>query len=228
MANKRSIVLFTTAAILTAFLVAQQVLVLRPGETATVAETLDIQDPDSISLERVCGSPAVDAYAHVDYQCLLDSPTGVKYVEFYNASLAAGKEVPEWGTVYLENADIDGIAVGWGIGNTKATGRECEQACLEHKPLEGGPLQALPCNTWTWCPFDVCWEPDAHSHSKGDCWLKFTEAPQNPEFNMKGQVSEAMRERHPEAPETVQWTAGVLLVPGLPMTNGSWGPRADW
>jgi len=41
-----------------------------------------------------------------------------------------------------------------------------------------GPFSRLPCNTWTWCGRDVCWEPDAHTHTRGDCWLKFAELPE--------------------------------------------------
>lgn len=39
----------------------------------------------------------------------------------------------------------------------------------------------MPCNAFVWCPDDVCFEPDAHHHTKGDCWLKFTEGPAYPE-----------------------------------------------
>lgn len=226
MAERRTVLLTVAVALFTAFLVGQQVVFMKPEFTRSAVLA---SSGVPFSIERVCGSPAVDGYAHVDAQCLLDSPTTAKYLEFYNASLSAGNEVPAWEAVYMENTDIDGIAVAWGIGNTKASGEECQQACKEHKPAftESG-FARLPCNTWTWCAADDCWEPDAHKHSKGDCWLKFTEAPQNPEFNMRGKISEAMRKRHPTAPASVQWTAGVLLVPGLGMTNGSWGPRADW
>ena len=44
-----------------------------------------------------------------------------------------------------------------------------------------GPFMNLPCNAFAFCPDDVCFEPDAHHHTKGDCWLKFTEAPLAPE-----------------------------------------------
>lgn len=66
------------------------------------------------------------------------------------------------------------------------------------------------------------------SNFAGDCWLKFTEAPHIPELNMQGKLSASMRERHAEAPEIVQWVSGVLLLPGLVMSNGTWGPRSQW
>ena len=49
-------------------------------------------------------------------------------------------------------------------------------------PYEAGPpnyglFANLPCNAWVWCPLEheICFEPDAHTHHAGDCWLKFTE-----------------------------------------------------
>ena len=38
----------------------------------------------------------------------------------------------------------------------------------------GGQFGALPCNVWVFCPVgnDACFEPDAHKHTGGDCWLK--------------------------------------------------------
>lgn len=44
-----------------------------------------------------------------------------------------------------------------------------------------GPFKAVPCNAFAFCPDEVCFEPDAHHHTKGDCWLKFTEGPAWPE-----------------------------------------------
>ena len=74
----------------------------------------------------------------------------------------------------------------------------------------------------------MCFEPDAHKHTLGDCWLKFTEAPASPEVNMRGRISNDQRARHPTAPEFVQWHSGVLLPPGVQLTNGSWSPRYQW
>lgn len=35
-------------------------------------------------------------------------------------------------------------------------------------------------------------------------------------------------QRHPQAPATVQWVAGVLLPANVTPSNGTWGPRALW
>lgn len=40
------------------------------------------------------------------------------------------------------------------------------QTCL----TTAGIFGRLPCNAFAFCPHDKCFEPDAHSHSKGDCW----------------------------------------------------------
>jgi len=127
-------------------------------------------------------------------------------------------------------ADYDGLAVYWGINNTKASAEDCAKQCLEHMPNRngGGPFDKLPCNAFAWCPDAVCFEPDAHSHHKGDCWLKFTEAPAAPEVNMRGDLPEDYRRRHPNAPVRVQWVSGVLLPEGVQLTNGTFGPRWKW
>ncbi len=89
-----------------------------------------------------------------------------------------------------------------------------------------------------WCPVgnDRCFEPDAHSHSGGDCWLKFTEAPENVEVNARGEMTDpatwrngvSFNERHAAATPSVPWVSGVLLPPGATPGNGTWGPRAKW
>ena len=68
-----------------------------------------------------------------------------------------------------------------------ATAEDCAVACLNHKPgVIQGPYVNLPCNAFAWCPDEICFEPDAHTHHKGDCWLKFTEGPAYPEVHRPG------------------------------------------
>jgi hypothetical protein len=95
-----------------------------------------------------------------------------------------------------------------------------------HPPA--GPFGTMPCNAFAFCAEPNCFEPDAHKHSQGDCWLKFTEAPASPEVNMRGRLSKAMQQRHPQAPAAVAWHAGVLLPRGVQLRNGSWSPRHNW
>ena len=76
---------------------------------------------------RVCGSPAVDGYAHVKPDCLDNSPTNVWWQR--------AKPTKADLVVHLEHhADYDGLAVAWGIGNTKASVEECARACKDHVP----------------------------------------------------------------------------------------------
>lgn len=173
---------------------------------------------------RVCGSPAVDGYVHVKRQCLRESPTAQWW---YNAKPDPYKDLV---THIEQRADYDGLAVGWGIDNKKATVEECAEACRAHKmnPNDQVGFGALPCNAFAYCDADICFEPDAHKHSRGDCWLKFSEAVASPEVNMRGLISVAQRRRHADAPREVQWHAGVLLPRGVVMTNGTWSPRYDW
>ncbi|KAG2455183.1 hypothetical protein HYH02_000999 [Chlamydomonas schloesseri] len=179
----------------------------------------------SAMMARVCGSPAIDGYSHVVPKCLEDSPTAKWWEDYY----AAGGKQSDL-VVHIEKAsDYDGLAVYWGINNKKATVEECAEHCKNHMPnVVDGPFKKLPCNAFAFCPDEVCFEPDAHHHTKGDCWLKFTEGPANPEVNMRGDLPQSYRSRHPTAPNRVQWQSGVLLPPGVKLTNGTWGPRWTW
>lgn len=172
---------------------------------------------------RVCGSPAIDGYAHVDPSCLRNSPTARWWAET--------KPTPDDLVIHIERrSDYDGIAVAWGIGNKKRSVEECAEACRQHVPnlQDAEGFGALPCNAFVFCTQPVCFEPDAHKHTLGDCWLKFTEGPASPEVNMSGMLSEEQRNRHADSPKVVQWDGGVVLPRGVQLTNGTWSPRYLW
>uniref|UniRef100_A0A7R9W011 Apple domain-containing protein n=1 Tax=Chlamydomonas euryale TaxID=1486919 RepID=A0A7R9W011_9CHLO len=186
--------------------------------------TLTSEEKEQLSA-RVCGSPATDGYSHVDPKCLEESPTAKWWAEYFRRGFRQQDLVAH----VEDRADFDGLAVKWGIGNKKASVEDCAAECLAHVPgAIPGPFQNLPCNVFTWCPDEVCFEPDAHTHTKGDCWLKFTEGPAAPELNYRGELGPRYRERHPTAPDHVQWSGGVILPAGMPLTNGTFGPRYNW
>ena len=185
--------------------------------------------------ERECGSPAVDGYAHVNLTCLAMSTTAR---EFAHAS-ASGRE--KLRAHIEEHASYDGVAVRWGIHHTTETAEECGERCKEHvvKP-DGIGAEVLPCNVFVWCPKDVgeggCFEPDAHQHFAGDCWLKFSETPENVEVNQRGandapgfvnKDGKTFAERHANAPKLVHWSSGVLLPESM-TASSTLGPRATW
>ncbi len=179
---------------------------------------------DRCNTSRTCGSPAIDGYSHVVPKCFATSPTALRY----RSLLAKGTRLEGHAE---QAADYDGLGVRWGIGHKKRSWHECEQACRDHRPgAGGGPFNTLPCNVWTWCSRDVCFEPDAHSHSLGDCWLKFSEDPEAPEVNMRtpGMRPAFMQRHRREMAGGCSWVSGALLEPGVRMTNGTWGPRAFW
>ena len=68
-------------------------------------------------------------YANVVPQCLVDSPTARWWFDW---EASGGK--PDDLIMHIEkNADFDGLAVGWGIGNKKASVEECGEACRAHR-----------------------------------------------------------------------------------------------
>jgi hypothetical protein len=182
---------------------------------------------DKCNTSRACGSPAIDGYSHVDPACFDNSPTARRYAQTLQGSAEASHKLVAFSE---QAADYDGLGVRWGIGHKKQRWQDCEQACRDHRPsARGGPYSKLPCNVWTWCSRKVCFEPDAHSHSFGDCWLKFSELPEAPEVNMREPMRRAFLRRHrKEMADGVPWVSGALLLPGTAFTNGTWGPRAYW
>lgn len=171
----------------------------------------------SVYHTRVCGSPAIDGYSHVNESCLHSSPTA----RLYRTEGVRKTLVPRIDLF----ADYDGIAVKWGIDNKVSSVEECAEQCVSFNTV----AQTLPCTAFVYCDSPVCFEPDAHHHTKGDCWLKFSEAPASPEVNMRGRLPPEMRARHPEdAPIACPWHAGVLLPEHIPLTNGTFSPRYEW
>ena len=185
---------------------------------------------------RECGSPAADAYASVNATCLERSRTAVETLLPLNSE----SSVVAW---HERSASFDGLAVRWGIGHFQPSAAACAFACVRHVPpgvKVGGPFGALPCNAFVWCPVDVeggvCFEPDAHTHGAGDCWLKFTETPEAPQVNQRERNDDdaffvngvSFKDRHPDAPFSTQWTSGVVLPTGWTPSRGTYGPRARW
>ena len=166
-------------------------------------------------------------------ECLETSRTNREF----DASPAARAALVAW---YEPHASYDGLAVRWGIGHRAESARACASRCRDHAPglPDAGPFANLPCNAWVWCPTNIrrCFEPDAHTHGAGDCWLKFTETPESPQVNQRGANDDrrmdargtTYRSRHPDAPATSHWTSGVMLPPGQTPSNGTFGPRATW
>ena len=79
-------------------------------------------------------------YDHVVTKCLYDSPSA----KWQSKWEAEGGKRADLVAHYERNADYDGLAVGWGIGNKKASIEACGEACRAHKPKPaGGVLTAL-------------------------------------------------------------------------------------
>lgn len=113
------------------------------------------------------------------------------------------------------------------------TSSRCSAVC------DGGLTTALPPQAVSlrhrhyFTERETCFEPDAHTHRAGDCWLKFTEAPEAVQVNQRGNNDApetargggSYRARHPDSPPAAHWTSGVLLPPGWTPSNGTYGPR---
>lgn len=209
----------------------------KPAVVNVAAPRLMEEEPaiSTMMRKRECGSPAIDGYAHVNATCLLRSATAREYDASAEARAALEASIET-------HASYDGIAVRWGINHTVDSAEECAEKCRRHVAKEGGRgADGLPCNVFVWCPknegLTKCFEPDAHEHYPGDCWLKFSETPENVEVNQRGANDAAgftnaagrtYRERHPDAPALTHWTSGVMLPPGVKNTGGTLGPRATW
>ena len=228
---------------------APRVVVEREADVATPTPRFRTFSPDdarawvsasSTARVRECGSPAVDGYARVNMTCLIQSATNVEF------DVSAGAR--EASVAWIEHhASYDGIAVRWGIHNTANTVEECAQKCKDHEVRNrtATTAEALPCNVFVWCPMPPeseretfrCFEPDAHEHFPGDCWLKFSEVPEAVEVNQRGSNDAegftndeglTYARRHKKMPRETHWSSGVLLPPGVTPTAGTLGPRAKW
>ena len=114
---------------------------------------------DGDSLEPLdCGSPAIDGYKHVNLTCLSESSTMADWI-------ARGESNDGYAVWMERGASYDGIGVKWGPHNKKDSPYECALDCYNFEP----DLKAnqFPCNLWVYCPDDECFEPDAHTHTKG-------------------------------------------------------------
>ena len=86
-------------------------------------------------------------YAHVVPQCLVDSPSA----KWWSDWEASGGN-PDDLVMHIErHADFDGLAVGWGIGNKKASVEECGEACRAHRRNPQGGRSDLRVGCFRFC-----------------------------------------------------------------------------
>ena len=69
-------------------------------------------------------------YKRVNASCLRASPTAL----WWQAAKGQLAERSFLEAHVEDNADYDGVAVKWGLGNKAASAQACAQACLEHVP----------------------------------------------------------------------------------------------
>ena len=120
------------------------------------------------------------------------------------------------------HADYDGTrAWNWGLDQSQhvLSAAACCAKCRAH----------ARCNSWVFCPELVCFAPDAHRHTQGECWMKQQRDPASPSVNMRGAYTARYRARHGhhQAPPMVAWISGTIRRSGPP-TNGTWSGRAVW
>eukprot|EP01065_Artemidia_motanka_P018772 TRINITY_DN22127_c0_g1_i1.p1 TRINITY_DN22127_c0_g1~~TRINITY_DN22127_c0_g1_i1.p1 ORF type:complete len:286 (+),score=52.32 TRINITY_DN22127_c0_g1_i1:67-924(+) len=124
------------------------------------------------------------------------------------------------------HTDYDGYAVVWGLQHKTDTAEECCERCKQYSPR---PPDNYPCNVWVWCGRPKCFAPAAHRFTFGQCWLKHQDDPTRPQVNMQGRYDDKYHRRHPDAPEFVDWTAGVVLPAGMrPSDETVWSARSTW
>ena len=120
------------------------------------------------------------------------------------------------------HADLDGTRVwNWGLDKKEhvASAAACCAKCQSHPR----------CTSWVFCPEPVCFAPDVHKHTLGECWMKQQRDPAAPSVNMRGAYTDKYRGRagHHHAPPLVHWISGTIRVT-RPRTNGTWSGRAVW
>ena len=120
------------------------------------------------------------------------------------------------------HADYDGTrAWNWGLNKDQhvESAADCCAKCKAH----------AQCNSWVFCPEPVCYAPDAHKHTLGECWLKQQRESSAPSVNMRGHYTAKYRARagHHRAPAMVHWISGTVRRT-RPATNGTWSGRAVW
>lgn len=120
------------------------------------------------------------------------------------------------------HADYDGTrAWNWGLDKRQhvADAAACCAKCKAH----------ARCNSWVFCPDPVCYAPDAHKHTQGECWMKDQRDSASPSVNMRGKYTAKYRARagHHHAPAMVQWISGTIRRTRV-ATNGTWSGRAVW
>lgn len=111
-----------------------------------------------------------------------------------------------------DHADYDGdTCVRWGSERRVASAEECALACWNFVPH----MHRLAyCNTFVYCPKAKCWAEDIHQHTQGECWLKYSETPDQPLVNSRGAMIERRRV-HRTMPELPDWIAGTILPPSV-------------
>ena len=163
----------------------------------------------------------------------IEAAAAVDVVEVVNAA-AAGEVIDPLGYYRYSwkpptdscgtelHADYDGTrAWNWGLDKSQhvQTAAQCCAKCSAH----------ASCNSWVFCPEPVCFAPDAHKHTFGECWLKDQRDPAAPSVNMRGSYTDKYRARvgHHHAPPQVHWISGAIRLK-RPATNGTWSGRAVW
>jgi len=156
-----------------------------------------------------------------------DNPKVIEWLLKRDLERSRAESASEREAHSFEKIDFDGYAIVWGDNHRTKTVEECAQRCLEWKPQ---PPSMYACNIFVFCPLEKCYAPAAlpPGPMTGQCWLKHQPDPNKPQVNMKGDYSEAYIKRHPGAPSSVQWQAGVVVKKGSAVDTDVWSSRANW
>ena len=196
-----------------------------PGGAARISESSPlIQGMIEAGFSR---AQAVKALEAVGAKSKDDIPKAIKWqleqgTDRNLAEFRAEREVQSW-----DMMDFDGYALIWGDKHRVRTLEECGKKCIEWVPK---PPANFACNAFVFCPLPKCFAPAAlpPGSMTGQCWLKHQEDPNNPQVNMRGNYSRAYLQRHPGAPPSVQWQAGVVVRKGSAVDLSTWSSRANW
>uniref|UniRef100_A0A7R9V3A2 Apple domain-containing protein n=1 Tax=Chlamydomonas euryale TaxID=1486919 RepID=A0A7R9V3A2_9CHLO len=172
---------------------------------------------------RVCEKDTVSDVEEdvVDVKCLEGSPTALWMEEYYRL----GHRHQDLNVFINKFGDFEGVELQKGLAIKVGRAEDCAAACLmTPSHTASGALSSLPCNAFSFCSAEVCFEAGKGKQTRGDCWLQFIEAPGAPLRKYRGSAKALSSDSSAHLLGThgqAQWWGGLLLPRGMAPANAT-------